>query len=143
MIFHSFQHLSCKIEHFSNFFVLGSVQLAKKNWWWALSPPPPTGVHPWTLDAFGLRILAPLVSVWIVNFASKFLYLLYFSRNKPSKSVTVGSSRFIVLNDSARPKIVIQIYLHFFPIFLKNLELFECRRSVVVNIYDITIIINI
>ena len=53
-------------------------------------------------------------------------YLLYFSRNKPSKCVTVGSGRLIALNDSASPKMVIKMYLHFFRFILKVLELFEC-----------------
>ena len=48
----------------------------------------------------------------------KFIYLLCFPRNKPSKSVTIGSGRawsgragqvrFIDLNDSASPKMVIK-----------------------------------
>ena len=33
------------------------------------------------------------------------------------------------MNDSASPKIVIQIYVNFFQFFLKVLELFECRRG--------------
>ena len=72
---------------------------------------------------------------------------LYFPRNKPSKIVTVGSGRvglslagpgrarpgrvkpgragsgrFIVLNDSAGPKMVIHLYLTFFRFFLKVQE---------------------
>ena len=44
-----------------------------------------------------------------------------FYRNKPSKSVTiVGSGRFIVSNDSDSPKMLTQIYLNFFSIFLKS-----------------------
>ena len=39
-------------------------------------------------------------------------YLLYFTRNMPSKSVTVDWGRFIVL-DSASPKTDIKIDLHF------------------------------
>ena len=57
------------------------------------------------------------------------LYLLYFLRNMPSKSVMVGPSQFIVLNDSASPKMVICINFNFFFDFLKILELFECRRG--------------
>ena len=38
------------------------------------------------------------------------VYLWYFPRNKPSKSVTVGSGRFIDLNDSASPEIVIIVW---------------------------------
>ena len=45
-----------------------------------------------------------------------------FPRNKPSKSVTVWSGRFIILNDSAGPKMVIHLYLTFFRFFLKVLE---------------------
>ena len=52
-------------------------------------------------------------------------YLQHFMRYKPSKSVTVGSGRFIVLNDSDNPK----IYFNFFQFLLKVLELFECRRG--------------
>ena len=37
-------------------------------------------------------------------------YILYSLRNKPSKSVSVGSGRFIFLNDLASPKRVIKIY---------------------------------
>ena len=40
-------------------------------------------------------------------------YLSYFPKNKPWNSVTIGPGRFIVLNDSASPKMVIQIYLNF------------------------------
>ena len=54
------------------------------------------------------------------------LYLLDFPRNKLSKSVTVGSDRFIVLNDSTSPKMIIKIYFNFFQIFVKVLELFGC-----------------
>ena len=43
----------------------------------------------------------------------QFHYLLLFPRNKPSKSVTVGSDRFIVLNDSASPKMVMKMYFNF------------------------------
>ena len=45
-------------------------------------------------------------------------YILYFPRNKPLKTVTVEPGRFIVLNDSFRPKMVKQIYLNF-SIFFK------------------------
>ena len=48
--------------------------------------------------------------------------LSYFPRNEPLKSVTVGSIRFNILNDSACLKMVIKIYL-------KVLELFECCRG--------------
>ena len=41
-------------------------------------------------------------------------YLLCFPINKLSRSVKVGSGRFIVLNDSACPKMIIQIYFNFF-----------------------------
>ena len=43
----------------------------------------------------------------------------------------VGLGWFIVLNDSANPKMGIKMYFNFFPIpiFLKVLELFECRRG--------------
>ena len=41
-------------------------------------------------------------------------YLTYSPRNKPPKSVIVESCRFIVLNDSASPKMVIKIYFNFF-----------------------------
>ena len=34
-------------------------------------------------------------------------------RNNPSKSVTVGPGRFIVLNDSANSKIIMKIYFNF------------------------------
>ena len=46
------------------------------------------------------------------------LYLLYFPRKKQSKRVTVG---FIVLNDSASPRIVIKTYSNFFR-FLNDSE---------------------
>ena len=52
------------------------------------------------------------------------LYLIYYRRYRPSKSVTVGTGRFIVLNDSASTNMVTKMYLNF---FLKDLELFECR----------------
>ena len=47
-------------------------------------------------------------------------YLLNFSRNKPSKSITVGSGRLIVLNVSASPKMIIKIYCNFYPIYSKG-----------------------
>ena len=70
------------------------------------------------------------------------LYLIRFLKNKPSKSVTVGSvrvrsgrvgsgrvgsgrvgsGRFIVLNDSAGPNQVIHLDLNFLRFFLKVLE---------------------
>ena len=40
-------------------------------------------------------------------------YLINFPKNKSSKNVTVGSGQFIVLKDSASPKMVIHIYLYF------------------------------
>ena len=65
-------------------------------------------------------------------------YLLYFLRNKPLKSVTVGSGRSIILKDSARPKIVIKIYFNVFRSF------FLCFRAVWMSsrlsIYDCYII---
>ena len=57
------------------------------------------------------------------------LYLSNFLRNKPSKSVTVGPGRFIVLNDSADPKMVIKLYFNFYDFFLKVLEQSEGRRG--------------
>ena len=39
------------------------------------------------------------------------------------------SGRFIVLNDSANPKMDIQICFNIFRFFKKVLELFECRRG--------------
>ena len=63
----------------------------------------------WADPVYRLKILLP--------------YFLYFLRNKLSKSVTVGLGRacfgrvgsgwFIVLNDSASPKMVIKIYFSF------------------------------
>jgi len=47
-------------------------------------------------------------------------YLLYFPRDKPSKSVTDRPDRFIILNDRASPEMVIKIYLHFFPYMTDN-----------------------
>ena len=41
----------------------------------------------------------------------------------------VGSGRFIILNDSAGPKMVIHLYLTFFRFFLKVLEPNECRQA--------------
>ena len=57
-------------------------------------------------------------------------YISYFPRNKPSKRVTVGPDRFIVLNSSFHSlKMVIKNVSQFFQIFLKVLELFECHRG--------------
>ena len=53
-------------------------------------------------------------------------YVLYFTRNNPSKIVAVGSVQFIVLNDSAIHKTAIEKVFQFFS---KVLELFECRRG--------------
>ena len=47
-------------------------------------------------------------------------YLLYFPRKQPWKCVTVGPGRFIVLNYSASPKMVIKMNLNFFSDFLKG-----------------------
>ena len=60
------------------------------------------------------------------NFTS---YLLYFPINKTSKNITVGPGRFIVLNDSASPKMVMKAYFNFFRFLLKVLELFEYWRG--------------
>ena len=51
------------------------------------------------------------------------------SRQRASRFGRVGSGRLIILYDSASPKMVIKMYLHFFDFFLKVLELFECRRG--------------
>ena len=51
------------------------------------------------------------------------LFLLNFPSNRPSKSVTVGKGPVIVLNDSANPRMVINIYFNFSD-FFKVLELF-------------------
>ena len=56
------------------------------------------------------------------------------ARKTISKGITVGSDRvvpgrFNVLNDSASPKMVIEMYFIFFRFFEKVLELFECRRG--------------
>ena len=40
--------------------------------------------------------------------------VLYSPRNKPSKSVTVGSGSFTVLKDSASPKRVIKMSINIF-----------------------------
>ena len=47
-----------------------------------------------------------------IKIMSKFprLYHLYFPRSKLSNSVTIGPGQFIVLNDSASPKMVIKLY---------------------------------
>ena len=47
-------------------------------------------------------------------------------RQRALRSGQVRSGRFIILNDSASPKMVTQIYLHFFYRFL---EVFECLRG--------------
>ena len=67
------------------------------------------------------------------------LYLLYFSKNKPSKSVTAGLSRagsaqagsgqFIVLNNSVGPKMLINLYFKYFTIFSNVIEPIEYRRA--------------
>ena len=44
-------------------------------------------------------------------------YLLYFLRNKSSKSVTVGFGPFIILNDSTSPKVVIRNYFNLIQYF--------------------------
>ena len=45
-----------------------------------------------------------------------------YSRNKPLKNVMVGPDLFILLNDSAIPKMIIEIYFNFFRFFLKGLS---------------------
>ena len=44
-------------------------------------------------------------------------YLLYFLKNKPSKSIMVASGRYIVLNDSAHAKMVMKMDLIFYDFF--------------------------
>ena len=56
-------------------------------------------------------------------------HLLYFPGNKPSKSVTIETGRFIVLNDSASLRMVVKIHSKFLRFLLKVLELFEYRRG--------------
>ena len=41
----------------------------------------------------------------------------------------VVSGRLIVLNCSASPKMVMKKYFNFFRFYLKDLEMFECRRG--------------
>ena len=53
------------------------------------------------------------------------VYLLYFPKKNRQRALPVGPGRFIVLNDSASPKMIIKMYL----IFFKVLKLFECRRG--------------
>ena len=48
------------------------------------------------------------------------IYYNFQGINKPSKSVTAGLGRFIVLSVSASPKMVKKCYFNFFPIFLKG-----------------------
>ena len=50
--------------------------------------------------------------------------ILRLGRVRPGRAGPVNRS-----NDSASPKMVIQIYFNFFQIFLKVLELFEGRRG--------------
>ena len=52
-----------------------------------------------------------------------YFYILEFPRNKPSKTVMVGPGQFIVLNDSASPK----MFMKFF--FSKVSKMFECPRG--------------
>ena len=56
-------------------------------------------------------------------------YFSYFPRNKPSKRVIVGSGQFLILNNSARPEMVIKMSIVFLQFFLKVLKLFECPRG--------------
>ena len=73
------------------------------------------------------RIVFKLSKISVSNFDSTNSrpFLLYFLRNNSSKSVTVGLGRFIVLNDSASPKIVLKMYFNFSDIFLKVLIYFN------------------
>ena len=62
------------------------------------------------------------------------LYLCWFSRYKLPKSVAiglgwVGPGRYIVLNDSASPKMIMKMYSNCFRFFSKDLEFFKCRRD--------------
>ena len=56
-------------------------------------------------------------------------YLLYFPKKYAVKWCygRLGSGRFMILNDSASPKMVIKLYFNFCQFFKKILELFECR----------------
>ena len=53
-------------------------------------------------------------------------YLLYFPRNKHSKSVTVGSGKYIDLNDSASPKMVIVSMTTWIASSFRNIS---CQRA--------------
>ena len=48
-------------------------------------------------------------------------YHLYFQRNKPLKTVTVGPSQFIVLNNLASLKMVSKMFFIFFSTFFQRL----------------------
>ena len=86
-----------------------------------------------TNQRYRSQILIAQIEDWKRNCLNISLpYLSYFPRNKhygragPRQS---WSGRFIVLIDSANPKMVITIYFNFFPNFFKGFKLFECRRS--------------
>ena len=50
------------------------------------------------------------------------LYLWSFPRNRPWKNVMVLSGRFIVLDDSANPKMIMTIYFNFFRLFFNGFK---------------------
>ena len=53
--------------------------------------------------------------------------MVIFAPKITLRYVRAGQGRFIVLNDSDSPKLVIQINFNFLSDFLKVLELIECR----------------
>ena len=54
---------------------------------------------------------------------------IFYTFPEISRKIASRSSRFIVLSNSASPKMVIKIYFNFFRFFSKVLQLFECRRG--------------
>jgi len=52
-------------------------------------------------------------------------YVLSFPRIKPSNSVSIGSDRFIILNDSLSPKMIMKMYLDFFKRFQSFLHFID------------------
>ena len=78
------------------------------------------------------KYLIAQIEDWNEDCVAIFYTFQEISRQRALRSGRAGSvwaGRFIVLYDSASPKMVIKTYFNFFSISLNVLELFECRRD--------------
>ena len=107
-------------SEFKNTIRIQKYRFSQKLWWknfWKLTKLLPCG------NDHSFQTIKDINSkFWQHKLQSWIKIVLISLSNKPSKSVMVGSGRFIILSDSAGLKMVIHIYLTFFRFFLKVLE---------------------